>query len=183
MSSLFLTRTAAAAVLASCLGAAGAAALTAEAHRTAKDAVATSYKAEQDSCKQTSGNARDICSEQAKSRRGVALAEIEYRQSGKPVDAVKVAMARADGAFAVAKEKCDDLKGQPKSLCRTEAATAHQKSKADAKLATTVSEARSDAVEDKTAAERKLAEAKCDAMAGSAKTQCASDLKARSTKP
>lgn len=183
MTNIFHTRTAAAAFLACCLGTAGAAPLNADAHRAAKDGVATTYTADQTTCKQSSGNARDICSEQAKSRRKVALAEIEYRQSSKAVDAVKVAMARADGEFAVAKERCDDLKGQPKNLCRTEANTAHTKSKADAKLATTVSEARTDAVEDKTAADRKLAQARCDAMAGTAKTNCDTELKARTTKP
>ena len=176
----FATRAALAGLCAFGLGSALAVPLSAADEHAARLAVADTYKADQAACKTgPGGNARDICHATATSKEKVALAEIRFGQSGKPADAVKVHVARADGDFAVAKEKCDDLAGQPKSLCRTEAKAAHAKALADAKLATTVSDARSEARDDKMAANRKVAVAKCDALSGDAQASCMADVKAR----
>ncbi len=175
-----IARTVVAALFVFGLGAANAAPLAAPEYRASKQRVEDAYRADKAACKTgNTGNARDICMATAKGKEKVALAELEFGQSGKPADAVKVGVARADGVFAVAKEKCDDLKGQPKSQCRTEAKAAHTKALADAKLATTVGEAKADAKEDKMAADRKVAAAKCDALTGAAKTTCMADVKAR----
>lgn len=144
-----------------------------------KARISADYKADKSACAPMTGSAKDICIEQAKAKEKVARAELEHGYTGKPADAIKVNVARADGAYAVAKEKCDDLTGQPKSLCRTEAKTAHTKALADAKLATTVSDAKDDAKDDKMAADRQVAAAKCDAMTGDAQTNCMADVKAR----
>ena len=121
----FLTRIAAATLLACTLSPAWAAPMAPADLRAAKEHIEDTYKADKAACKSVSGNARDICQAQAKGKEQVALADIEYGQTGKPTDAVKVGLARADGEFAVAKERCDDLAGQPKSLCRTQAGAAH----------------------------------------------------------
>ncbi len=86
-------------------------------------------------------------------------------------------MAKADGAFAIAKEKCDDQNGNAKDLCRQEAKATHTKALADAKLGRTVADARSDAVQTRRDADYKVAAEKCEAMAGDAKTQCMATAK------
>jgi len=174
-----LSRIAAATLLTCTLAPAWAASMAPAELRAAKDRVEATYKADKAACKSVSDNARDICQAEAKGREQVALAEIEYGQTAKQADAAKVGLARADGEFAVAKERCDDLAGQPKSLCRTEAKATHTKAQADAKLATTVGDAKSEARQDKMAAERKVAAEKCDALAGDAKGACLADVKAR----
>ena len=57
--------------------------------------------------------------------------------SGKPSAKAtrKVADARADAAYDVAKEKCDDLKGNDKDVCEKDAKAARVKAKEDAKVA------------------------------------------------
>jgi hypothetical protein len=175
----FLTRIAAATLLACTLVPASAEPLAPADLRAAKEHVEDVYKADKDACKSVSGNARDICQAQAKGKEQVTLSEIEYRQTGKQADAVKVGLARADGEFEVAKERCDDLAGQPKSLCLTQAKAAHTTAEADAKLATTVGEAQTDARQDKAAADRKVAVEKCEILAGDAKGACLADVKAR----
>jgi len=175
----FLTRIAAATLLTCTLASVWAAPMAPADLRVAKDRVEAGYKADKAACKSFGGNARDICQAQAKGKEQVALAEIEYGQTGKQADAAKVGLARADGEFAVAKERCDDLAGQPKSLCRTQAGAAHTKAQADAKLATTVGEAQTDARQDKMAADRKVAAEKCESLAGDAKGACLANVKAR----
>lgn len=178
--SAFLTRIAAAAVLTCTLAPIWAAPPMAPAElRAARDRVEATYKADKAACKRASDNARDICQAQAKANEQVALAEIEYGQTAKQRDAAKVGLARADGEFAVAKERCDDLAGQPKSLCRTEAKATHTKAQADAKLTIMVGDAKSEARHDKMAADRKVAAEKCDALAHDVKGACLADVKAR----
>lgn len=175
----FLTHIAAATLLACTLAPAWAGPMAPADLLAAKERAEDVYKSDKAACKSFSGNARDICQAQAKGKEQVALAEIEHRQTTKQADAVKVGLARADGDFAVAKERCDDLAGQPKSLCLTEAEAAHTKAEADAKLATTVGEAQTDARQDKMAADRKVAAEKCETLAGDAKGACLADVKAR----
>ena len=58
-------------------------------------------------------------------------------------------MAKAETTYAVAKERCDDLSGNPKDVCVKEAKAAEVKAKADAKLGKEIGEARKDAAADK----------------------------------
>ena len=94
-------------------------------------------------------------------------------------DRNKVATAKADAAYAVAKEQCDDKAGNAKDTCVAEAKAAHTKALADVKLSKKVGEARQDAIEDKHEADYKVAVQKCDALAGDAKSTCISDAKTR----
>jgi hypothetical protein len=88
----------------------------------------------------------------------------------------------------VAKQKCDDLAGNPKDVCAKEASAVLVKAKADAKVdrvaadterdaATKQADARKDATEAKRNADYKVAIEKCDALAGSAKDACTSNAK------
>lgn len=60
-----------------------------------------------------------------------ADAEADYKGTRKA--RADARMARADAEYAVAKEKCDDLAGNPKDVCIKEAAAARTRTKADAR--------------------------------------------------
>ena len=148
-------------------------------YRAGKDRIAAEYKQDKAGCKQLSGNANDICEEQAKGKEKIALAELEFNYSGKPADGTKLAIAKADAAFEVAKERCDDLAGNPKSVCVSEAKAAHTKALADAKMAKKVDTAHQEAASDKADADFKVAREKCDTLAGEAQSSCINAAKAR----
>lgn len=148
-------------------------------YAASKDRISADYKADKAACAKFSGNEKDICMEQAKGKDKVALAELEYNYSGKMSDSNKVAVAKADATYAVAKEMCDDKAGNVKDVCVTEAKATHTKALADAKLVKKVGEAKSDAVEDKRDADYKVAAEKCDSLAGDAKSACVTAAKQR----
>ena len=151
-------------------------------YSASKDRISADYKADKAACATFSGNQRDICQERATGKEKVALAELEYSQSGKESDANKVAVAKSDSMYAVAKEMCDDKGGNAKDVCVTEAKAAHTKGLADAKMNKKVGEAKMDAAEDKRDADYKVATEKCDSLAGDAKSACVSAAKARFNK-
>ena len=107
----------------------------------------------------------------------MARAELEYGYSGKPADQTKVKVAKAESAYAVAKEKCDDQSGNAKDVCVQEAKAVEVKALADAKMGQQIGEANVDASEAKRDADYKVAVEKCDAMAGDAKASCLSTAK------
>ena len=93
------------------------------------------YKESEAGCGRLDENLRDVCREEAKSKQKIAMAELEYNRTGNPADANKLALAKADGAYAVAKEKCDHRSGADKKLCLKEAQAARTKAVADAQAA------------------------------------------------
>ena len=154
-----------------------------------KDADAQ-YKVAKQTCSSLSGNAKDICLAEAKGKNSVAKADAEaaYKNTTKARENARVAHAQA--IYDVAKEKCDDLAGNPKDVCVKEAKAALVKGKADANVdrvasdtnrdaATTQADARKDANVDKREAEYKVAIEKCDALVGGAKDACVSSAKSR----
>ena len=144
-----------------------------------KSRISADFKSGRAACAARSGNAKDICVEEAKAREKVALAELEYGYTAKPADQTRVLVAKAESTYAVAKEKCDDMAGNTKDVCVKEAKAAEVKALADAKLGKQVSEARSDANADKRDADYQVAAEKCDALAGEAKSACVAAAKAR----
>lgn len=154
-------------------------ALPQEAYKAQKDRINAEYKAQKEACDKLSGNAKDICVEEAKGHEKVGMAELEYTHRGRDKEAVKVSEAKADAAYAVSKERCDDKAGNEKDVCVKEAKAAHEKAKADAKMNKQVGEAKTEAAHDKREAEYQVAVEKCDAMTGDAKSSCVASAKAR----
>lgn len=142
-----------------------------------KSRISATYKSDKSACGSMTGNAKDICVEEAKAKQKIAKAELEYGYSGTAKDGTKVAMAKADAGYAVAKERCDDQTGNAKDVCVKEAKAVHVKALADAKLAKDVGTARKDAAADKRDADYKVAIEKCDAFAGDVKTSCVATAK------
>lgn len=150
-----------------------------EEYKAAKDQAEATYKADKGACDKMAGNTKDICVQEAKAKEKVAKAEAEYAHTGKDSDRNKVANAKADGAYEVAKERCDDKGGNEKDVCVKEAKAEHVKAKADAKVMKEGTAARKDAATDKNDAEYKVAAEKCDAMSGDAKNSCIAAAKAK----
>ena len=148
-------------------------------YKSAKSQISAHYKTDKAACASMSDNAKDVCVEEAKAKEKVARAELEYGYSSKPADQNKVMVAKAESAYAVAKEKCDDKAGNDKDVCRKEAKAVETKSLAAAKMGKQVGEARKEAVEDVREADYKVAAEKCDALAGDAKSGCMTAAKAR----
>lgn len=168
-------------LLAACLASpmAGAATMAKPDYDASKARIKATEKSDRDACKTSTGNAKDICVEEAKAKVKVGLAELEASYTGKPRDQAKVAEVRADSAYAVAKERCDDRTGNAKDVCVKEAKAAQDKAKADGKMNKKVAEARKDATADKREADYKVANERCSAMAGAPKDACVAEVKAR----
>jgi hypothetical protein len=146
------------------------------------------YKMEKDACASRSGNAKDICLAEASGKEKVAKADAEAAYKNTPKVREDARITRAEASYNVAKEKCDELSGNPKDVCVKEANAALVKAKADAKVdrvaaetrhdaETKQADARNEAIKDKRDAEYKVAIEKCDALAGPAKDTCVSGAK------
>jgi len=144
-----------------------------------KTRIGAEFKADKAACASLADNAKDICVQEAKAKDQVALAELEFSYTGKAADATKLRMTRAKSAYAVAKEKCDDLAGNAKVVCVKEAKAVEVKALADAKVVKEVGAARTDAAADVRDAEYNVAVQKCDALAGDAKATCVVNAKAK----
>lgn len=173
-------------------GSAGAAntTLTKDQYTAEKSRIEASYKADEARCKSLSGNLKDVCELEVKGTRDVALADAEAAFKNTPAARFDARVARVEAQYKVAKEKCDDLSGNLKDVCVTEAKANEVKGKADAKVDKVATESSQDAAkktadariagaEDKRDAEYKVAIERCDALAGDAKDQCVKSAKAR----
>ncbi len=147
-----------------------------------KDRIASDHKMEMSKCDQLSGNAKDICVKRADGNRSVALAELEFEQSNKDEDRAKIAMAKSEAAYGIAKQMCDDQAGNAKDVCVKEAEAARVKSNADTKVTKSDVEARDEAVETKRQADYNVAIEKCDSLAGDSKAACVAESKATYSK-
>jgi hypothetical protein len=108
----------------------------------AKDRIISAFKAETGKCAQLSGNASNVCMQRAVGDRSIALAELAFQYSGKPEDRARVALAKRDATYELAKQMCDEQMGSVKEACIREAdaarktdTDAHQVSSTDARAA------------------------------------------------
>lgn len=156
-----------------------AATMTKADYKTGKARISADFKTDKAACASLAANAKDICMQEAKAKEKVALAEIEYGYTGKTGDRNKVMVAKAEPAYAVAKERCDDKAGNAKDVCVKEAKAVEIKALADAKMGKEIGEAKKDAAGDKLDADYRVAIEKCDALAGDAKSSCVAAAKSR----
>ena len=166
-------------------------AMTQAEHKAANDRISADYKVDKERCDALKDNAKDICQKESKGKENIAKAELESQYKPSPKNTQKLAEARAEAAYEVAKEKCDDLKGNDKDVCEKDAKAARVKAKEDAKVAAAqakpadnpaeknaaVADARKDANAEKNDANYKAAKERCDAMSGDAKSKCVDDMK------
>lgn len=162
-------------------------ALTPAEHSAEKDRISAEYKAAKEQCKSLKSNGKDVCEEQAKGAEKIASAELKYKSDPSEKNRYAVAKSKADADYNVAKEKCDDLSGNEKDVCKKDAKAAHIKALESAKVAevrhdptaksSDVAEARKDASEKTRDADYKAAKERCDALSGDAKDTCVTDAK------
>ena len=171
-------------------GAAQAATMNKDQRDAAYKDAAAQYKADKQACSSMSGNAKDVCMQEAKGKEKIAKAEADAAYKATPKARQDARLAHADRDYNVAKEKCDDLSGNQKDVCVKEAKASYTKAKADAKVdrvaadtrntsTEKVAAARKDAAEDKRDAEYKVAIEKCDSLAGAAKDTCVKNAKVK----
>ncbi|PJI99542.1 hypothetical protein CLU85_4394 [Acidovorax sp. 69] len=166
-------------------------AMTQPEYKAAKDGISADYKMNKQKCDALKANAKDICMKEAKGTENVAKADLDAQYKPSAKASQKVADARADAAYAVAKEKCDDLTGNAKDVCVKDAKAEHVKAKENAKVAAAqakpadnsaekaahVAETRKDAAAEKNEANYKAAKERCDALSGDLKSKCVDDAK------
>lgn len=161
--------------------------------------ISSEQKSGKEGCNSLSGNARDICVTEVNGQHRVALAELESSYKPTAKNKSQIPVAKAEAAYAVAIQRCDDLAGNAKDICVKEAKSMEISAKADAKAkmktveagkvadeksATAqdkakqqASDARSDASEAKRDASYEVAMEKCDSFSGDAKSTCADKAK------
>ena len=112
-----------------CIGSSSAFAMTKEEHKLQKDRIEADYKVAKAKCATFDANAKDICQAEAKNIEKVAKAELEAQYKPSARADKKVKDAKAEGAYDVAKEKCDDLKDNAKATCIKDARAARDSAK------------------------------------------------------
>ncbi len=157
------------------MNAKSAAPMTKEAYDQAVTKAEAQARTDKDACSSRSGNAKDICLAEATGKEKVAKADAEASYKSTPKAREDARDARADATYNAAKQRCDDATGNAKDVCLKEANAALVRSKADAK----VDRVASDASQDATMKQNKVAIEKCDALSGAAKSTCVSDAKLR----
>jgi hypothetical protein len=122
------------AVLLACTVATGApAAISREEYQARKERAEADYKAARQTCNPLKGNARDVCRVQAEGKLKVARAELEAQYHPSPRNDARVATERADAAYRLAREKCDDHPGNARDVCLEDAKAAFVNAKGDAR--------------------------------------------------
>lgn len=101
--------------------------------KAARDKIAADYKADRAACDAMKDNAKDVCVEEAKGKEKIAKAELDQKMKPSDSNARKVAEAKVEVAYSIAKEKCDDQKGDAKSACMKQAKADETKGMADVK--------------------------------------------------
>lgn len=113
-------------------------ALGTSAHAVDTKNIDQEHQAALEKCRDLKGNAKDICTAEADGHKKVAKAEAELKEHDSPKNRLKVEEAKADAQYDVAKEKCDDQKGDAKSACTKAARVEHGGAIAQAKKASSL---------------------------------------------
>ena len=95
-------------------------------YKAQKEKISADYKAAKASCDPLKDNAKDICKVEAKGKHKIAEATLEAQYKPSPSHDKKVMTEKADAAYELAKEKCDDMSGASKDTCKKEAKAAHK---------------------------------------------------------
>jgi len=168
----------------------GYAALSKEERKAENTRIEADYKAAKERCKDLKGNTKDVCMAEAKGAQKVAKADLEAKDKGTPKAQANARVAKAEADYNVAKEKCDDMSGNAKDVCKKDAKAAFTRAKSEANVQKEakeagkdarerVADARKEANQDTRQAEYKAARERCDSMSGDAKDRCVSEVKAR----
>lgn len=128
-------------------------------------------------CTPLKGNAQDVCEAKVKVlyTRMDSMLKAEEKGTFKAYYDAKIDIAKAE--HKLAKEQCDDLKGNAKDVCLKDAKAAFVKAEEDSKTAIKVHKAKVDAAEEKVDAMYAAAKERCDAYTGAEKDSCVDKAK------
>ena len=115
-----------------------------DAYKAAKDKIEEQAKADKKACEGMKDNAKDVCQAEAKAKEKIAKAELDAQNKPGPKADEKVLLMKAEGAYEVAKEKCEDQKDTAVA-CKREAKATYDKAKADARPAKAKADVKTDA--------------------------------------
>lgn len=135
-------------------------------YNAAKARADADYNTSRASCKDFSGNDRDICVQKAKAARSKAKAEAKANFEGTGEAKLDAREEIIEADYKVAKEKCDSLAGDAKDVCVAEAKATYAKENA-------ALEAR----EKSMAADFEVAEERCSTLSGAARRSCLKQAK------
>ena len=110
-------------------------AMSKDAYKAEKDKIENQAKSDKKACEAMKENAKDICQAEAKAKEKIAKAELDAKNKPSPKADDKVRLMKAEGEYEIAKEKCEDQKGDGMMACKKDAKAAHDKAKADIKSA------------------------------------------------
>jgi hypothetical protein len=82
-----------------------------EAYNQEKDRIEADAKAAKDACKSMKDNAKDICQAEAKGKEKLAKKELDYKKNPNDKNRQDVEKMKAEVAYEIAKEKCEDRQG------------------------------------------------------------------------
>lgn len=102
-------------------------------YRALTDRAESDYKMAKERCDSLSGNAKDICVEEAKVARSRANADAVAQHNKAKGARTKAWLEVAEAEYELAKERCDDLAGDAKDQCKTSAKGMRTAGIADAK--------------------------------------------------
>ena len=121
------------ALASTCFMATQAGAMTKDEYKVAKEKIEADYKVDKAKCDTLKDNAKDVCDKEAKGKENVAKAELEQQYKPSDSHARNVKEEQVKATYEVAKEKCDDLKGDAKNACEKQAKADEAKGKAEIK--------------------------------------------------
>jgi hypothetical protein len=100
-------------------------------HNADEERIESEYKAAKEKCDTMQGNQKDICVAEAKAHEKVAKAENDAKHAKDPSrEQAKVQRVRADAEYDVAKQRCQEMKGNEKDVCMKEAQVQRDKARA-----------------------------------------------------
>jgi hypothetical protein len=147
------------------------------------------YDAMQARCKPHKGVARDVCNEQARGNRDIQAADLEFRYKPTADNDEKLRVAKAEAAYAVSLQRCKEMDGNAKDVCRKDAKAVLAGAKAEAKLqkevmaqqfrSNDVVRERTEIAERQTEAQFAAARERCEMLPGEGRENCLLDARKR----
>ena len=89
-------------------------------YKREKDRIEADAKAAKAKCKGLSGNEKDVCQAEAKANEKIAKKELDYKNKPTEKNKYEAEKMKVEGAYEVAKEKCESNKDN-KMACKKEA--------------------------------------------------------------
>ena len=104
--------------------------MTGEQRDAAEDRIEADSKMAKANCEVLRANAKDVCEKQADAQEKIAKAELENRYKPSISNSRKLEQVRAEVAYDVAKERCEDLRGDAQDQCERTAKSEYERAEA-----------------------------------------------------